>query len=150
MAKHAVTWVLVADGHRARVFVNEGPGTGLKPALEQEFIHMLPPDRDLAADKAGSARSGGGDSHHTLDHHEDLHRHEKAVFARELARHLDGYLKDKRFERLVVVAPPRTLGELRADFSKAVAATVDGELAKDLTHATLPDLREHLGALIAF
>lgn len=93
MATHAVTWVLVADGHRARVFVNEGPGTGLKPALDQEFIHMLPPDRDMAADKAGSARSGGG-SHHTLDHHEDLHRHEKAVFARELAQRMDGYLKD--------------------------------------------------------
>ncbi len=149
MAKHAVTWVLVADGHRARVFVNEGPDTGLRPALDQEFVHMLPPDRDMAADKAGSARGGGG-SHHTLDHHEDLHRHEKAVFARELAQRLDGYLKDGRFGRLVVVAPPQTLGELRADFSKAVAATVDGELAKDLTHATLPDLRAHLENLIAF
>lgn len=149
MAKHAITWILVADGHRARVFVNAGPGTGLKPALDQEFVHMLPPDRDMAADKAGSARSGGG-SHHTLDHHQDLHRHEKAVFARELARRLDGDLKAGRFERLVVIAPPQTLGELRADFSKALAATVDGELDKDLTHATLSDLRAHLEALIAF
>lgn len=148
MAKHAITWILVADGHRARVFVNEGPDTGLKPALAQEFIHVLPPDRDMAADKAGSARSGGG-SHHTLDHHEDLHRHEKAVFARELARHLDGYLKDGRFDRLLVVAPPQTLGELRADLSKAVAGKIVGELGKDLTHATLPDLRAHLEALIA-
>lgn len=148
MNKKTVTWILVADGHRARVFANEGPGLGLKQALDQEFVHMLPPDRDLAADKAGSARSGGGGSHHTLDHHENLHRHEKEVFARELADKLDAYAAQHAFDRLIVIAPPQALGNLRAAFSKAVTAKLAGDLDKDLTHASLGDLQEHLAGML--
>lgn len=150
MNKKVITWILVADGHRARIFANEGPGSGLKQALDQEFVHMLPPDRDLAADKAGSARSGGGGSHHTLDHHEDLHRHEKEVFARELAKTLDTYAGQHAFDRLIVVAPPQALGNLRAEFSKAVNAKLAGDLNKDLTHATLADIQEHLAGMVEF
>ncbi|MDO9224224.1 MAG: host attachment protein, partial [Caulobacter sp.] len=42
------------------------------------------------------------------------------------------------FEALVVVAAPKTLGELRKHWHKALQAKLVGEIAKDLTGQT-PD-----------
>ena len=45
------TWILIADGARARMLLNEGPGTGLKPATDAEFEadHLAPRVLDAAA-----------------------------------------------------------------------------------------------------
>ena len=37
------------------------------------------------------------------------------------------------FENLIIVAPPRTLGELRKHYHKEVEKRLAGEIAKDLT-----------------
>ena len=41
--KKKVTWIIVADGSRARVLANDGPGKGLRPAIAGEFHHDAPP-----------------------------------------------------------------------------------------------------------
>ena len=53
------------------------------------------------------------------------------------------------FERLILVAPPRTLGDLRAALAAATRKRVTGELDKDLTQVSLGEMPEHLGALLA-
>ena len=40
--KKKVTWIIVADGSRARVLANDGPGKGLRPAIAGEFHHDAP------------------------------------------------------------------------------------------------------------
>ena len=42
-----VTWILVADGARARVLMNDGAGKGLQPMSDGELTHSLPPTREL-------------------------------------------------------------------------------------------------------
>ena len=37
-----VTWILVADGARARVLMNDGIGKGLQAAVNGEMVHALP------------------------------------------------------------------------------------------------------------
>jgi protein required for attachment to host cells len=54
-----------------------------------------------------------------------------------------------KFERLVLVAPPKELGRLRAELSPAVRERVTAELNKDLTRLSLREMAEHLGAVIA-
>ena len=149
MAKYPTTWILIADGHRAGIYCNKGPGTGLIPLPDQNFEHALPPDRDLAADRAGSARGSNGSAHHALDHNEDLHRHEKAVFAKVLAQHVHTAAHNGQFNRLFVVAPPQALGDLRAAFSDGVRSTICGELAKDLTKIPKAELPSHFIGLLA-
>ena len=34
MVKKTVTWILVADGAQARLYSNDGPGHGIRPATE--------------------------------------------------------------------------------------------------------------------
>lgn len=49
-----------------------------------------------------------------------------------------------KFERIVLVAPPMILGELRKELHKEVEAKVAGEVAKTLTNHTLPDIEKLL------
>jgi hypothetical protein len=53
-------------------------------------------------------------------------------------------LAAKRYERLILVAPPVTLGDLREALAKSVQARVVGELAQDLVKTPQSQLRRHL------
>ena len=50
------------------------------------------------------------------------------------------------FDALFVIAPPGTLGELRKNYHKEVEARVKGEIHKDLTGHTVPDIEKALMA----
>jgi len=41
-----------------------------------------------------------------------------------------------------VIAPPKTLGELRKHYHKEVSSRITGELAKDLTGHPVPDIEK--------
>src|SRR5690606_20676807 len=111
--KKTVTYVLVADGARARLYVNEGPGKGLYPlsgATHKADLHHH--SRDVKADKPGRSRDAGTGQRSSMEPHQDWHRFEKHKFAREMAKLLDAAAANKAFDRLVLVAPPTTLGDL--------------------------------------
>lgn len=146
--KHT-TWVVVADGARAFIAANQGPGTGLTlvPGTAQE--HDLQSTTEMGSEKPGrsfaSARSG---ARHGIEPRVDWHRFEKQKFAHGIAKMLDAARVRKAFQHLVLVAPPETLGELRASLDKQTQALVTGEIAKDLTRHTIDDLPNHLAGLV--
>lgn len=49
-----------------------------------------------------------------------------------------------KFESLIVVAPPKTLGELRKHYHKEVSGRLVGELAKDLTGHPVDQIEQAL------
>ena len=140
------TWVVVADGARARVLINEGPGSGLKPALDHEFVEAETHRhaRDVKSDRPGRAFDTGSGQRHAMEPHHDPHAWEKRQFARTVARLIDDHAGRPSFDRLILVAPPRVLGDLRVELPRRAAARVVHELDKDLTHAPLSDIADHL------
>ena len=78
----------------------------------------------------------------------DWHDFEKTRFAGEMAAVIEKAAADKSFDRLVVVAPPRVLGNLRQAFAAQTKALVAGELDKDLTQFEGAELAAHLGEWI--
>lgn len=134
--KASRTWILVADGARARIFVNEGPGKGLKPALSKEFATARLPTREVISDRPGSHGTGGA-MRHGYEPRVDWHRFEKHRFAASMAAILNRQAKRNSFDRLVLVAPPEPLGGLRSNLDPGVRDCVVREIGKDLT--SLPD-----------
>jgi len=57
-------------------------------------------------------------------------------------------LEKRSFDRLIIVAPPTALGDLRAAMPIAVSVTVSGEVAKDLTKTPNGELAGHLKELL--
>ncbi len=149
MVRPPVTWILIADGARARLLVNEGIGKGLKPALDQEFIGTRLPSREIASDRQGRTFDSAGQGRHAMERPTDPHRYAKQSFAHEIAQILDSARKREAFDRLVVVAPPEALGDLRAEFSEPLRRMITAELQKDLTKAALSELASPLGKVMA-
>ncbi|HNB27398.1 MAG TPA: host attachment protein, partial [Alphaproteobacteria bacterium] len=69
--------------------------------------------------------------------------------AREMAQVLDAAAAGKAFDRLVLVAPPTTLGDLRMELGESTLKLVSGELAKDLTRHPEHELPQHLASVLA-
>jgi len=140
------TWIVVADGSRARFLLHKGIGKGLSPAMDDDMANELLPSREIAGDDAGrNADPGGGRVEPTVDHHE----FEKERFSNQVARVLNKARAENRFDRLVLVAPPKALGYLREELDKHTHAYVYGELHKDLTNARTDELAPHLGEVMA-
>jgi protein required for attachment to host cells len=74
----------------------------------------------------------------------DLHREQKRQFARRIAEVLEERRAAKGFDRLVVVAPAVTMGDLRGALSDKVKAAVVTELVADLTNTPVSELPAHL------
>lgn len=143
------SWIVIADGAQARVFENHGPGKGLT-ALPSEEMHKIPrPSRAIAADRPGRSHDRMGPGRHAMEPPTDPHREEKRRFADLLAEHLNEAAQAGSYDRLILVAAPKTLGDLRKALGKDAAAKLDGELDKDLTKVPEHELPGHLNGMIA-
>jgi protein required for attachment to host cells len=147
--KPTITWVLIADGARARVYVNYGPGKGIERVDGAEFTADHRPDREILSDKPGRSFESVGETRHAYEPPHDPHRELKRSFAAMLAAMLEEKLGQKSFDRVVLVAPPAMLGDLRSALSAPLRAAVYAELDKDLTKTPAVELPQHLGAVMA-
>ena len=125
-------FVVVADGRKMLFFRNEGDAVHPNLELVRHREQDNPPDRDHKSDAAGRASSpqGGVRSGFT---EVDFHQLEEDRFASETAELLKKRALNNDFESLIIVAPPKTLGELRKHYHKEVESRLEGEIAKDLT-----------------
>ncbi|KPK14144.1 MAG: hypothetical protein AMJ62_13730 [Myxococcales bacterium SG8_38] len=147
----AKTWILVAHDAGARFFENDGPGKGIELTEEIDHPEGRERDRDFDADRPGrSFRKNSADPRRAAMSRSQT-PHERAVsdFARTLAQKLQHGRMENRYDRLVLVAPPRFLGLLRSALDAPTAQLVVGSLDKDLAASKEADLVERLGEVIA-
>jgi protein required for attachment to host cells len=143
------TWIVVADGARARVLENLGPGKGLEPVPGSAMETDVVPNREVMADRPGRSFDRKGSGRHAMEPTVDWQRLQKREFARGLTEWLDRAALAGDFDRLILVAPPRSLGDIRAQIGSAARQRLVADLPKDLTGIADRDLAGHLGGLIA-
>ncbi len=141
--KAKTTWVLIADGGHARVLQSTGAGRRLEEVAGMSFSHELPPTHELVRDRQTRSFESVGHTRHPVSTGLDPHRKEKEKFAVELAGILEQQVK--AFDRLVVVAPAKAMGELRDALSESVRKKVEKEVVKDLTKTPDSEIASHLG-----
>ncbi len=127
------SYVLVADGAKMLFFRNEGnaanPNLTLLAAEQQADIADRDIKTDMAGQKPGSPGMGGASSAGETD----FHRQAEDRFAAEAADRINRAALANEFEKLIIVAPPKTLGELRKHYHKQDEGRIAAEIAKDLT-----------------
>ncbi|MGJ8615731.1 MAG: host attachment family protein [Sulfitobacter sp.] len=135
------TWVLVADGEKALFLENQTDG-------EDPFLEVIhheeqenPPNREQAANRRGRFNDGPSVHRSAVDD-TDWHQLAKDRFAKEVAEILYQQAHKGAFERIVIVAPPNTLGELRQEWHKEVADKVVGEVPKTLTNHPIDEIEK--------
>jgi protein required for attachment to host cells len=139
------TWCLVCDASRAHLFRTKPPGRPYE--LIASFDHPEGRARvgDLVADANGrkpvggsrgvgvvGSRPGGFHGRPGAEAETDPRDVEAQKFARDLAATLERGLDAHAYEALVLVAPPRFLGMVKATVSGQVAKRVEETIDKDL------------------
>jgi hypothetical protein len=67
-------WILIADGGRARVVLNSGPGRGIEQVTGLIFDAELPPSHDIGADRPGRTHESMGKTRHAIEPQSDPHQ----------------------------------------------------------------------------
>ena len=139
--KHGL-WVIVADGEKALFLRNQGdnkfPNLEVVHAMEQEN----PATREQGTDKPGRYSEGA----RSAIEETDWHRLGKERFAVDIADRLYKLAHRGEFDAVVLIAPPRVLGEMRQKLHKEVGDKVQAEIPKTLTNHTISDIETLLQA----
>ena len=137
--------VLVADGRKSLFFRNEGNADFPNLSVERKEVHENPDHHEQASDSAGMAMNVVG-GHGGSMTEVDFHQLGEDRFAAETAELLKARALRNDFDALVVVAPPRTLGELRKHYHKEVEKRLVAEVPKDLTNVPVEEIERILQA----
>lgn len=139
------SFIVVADGEKMLLFRNDGDADYPKLEVERKRQSENPPNRDIKTDSPGRAFSSVGAGRSAMAE-ADFHQIEEDRFAAETAELLRKRALQNDFESLIVIAPPRTLGELRKHYHKEVEKRLAGEIAKDLTGHPVSEIEKILSA----
>jgi protein required for attachment to host cells len=144
MLQNGTAWMLVADGRRARVLVEQRRGAALEENWSMEIG-----EEDLYAPQDRPPRSfdSVGPGRHGMERR-DLHEAEEENFLKRVADRIGEAEKQKAFDHLVIAAPPRALGLLRNKLPEGAKQRIRGEAAKDLLSEPAPQLQSRLQEIL--
>ena len=139
-------YVLIADGGRARLLLQEGRGK--EPRELSEFAMSADdlPERHVERERPGRVHDSVGPGRHAVEPRTTHERQDEMDFARHVVERVDGLQQE--FDRLIIVAAPKTLGDIRNILPSSLSKKVTSTLAKDLTKIPTKDLVTHLDELL--
>lgn len=138
------TWVVVADGALARLF-ERGEGGNLVQIADGVMEGSRELARDVEADRQGRSYESSGAARHAIEPKTDARTKIEEAFIDRVVERLETAERGGAFERLVVVAAPHALGQIRRRLPERLAAMVVATVDKDLTKADLG----HVGRAVA-
>src|SRR5262249_46723315 len=136
-------FVFVGDGSKALVLRNEGDAQLLNLKTERVFTDRNPATHEQGTDRRGRAFSSVGGVRSSVGQ-TDWHDLEEHGFAQQVAAVLERIMRDRGVDALVVVAPPRTLADLRKAFHPDLKRKIIAEIDKDLTKHPVDQIEKHL------
>lgn len=137
--------VVVGDGEKALFLRNKGGPQEIQLEVEDILGHENPATHEQGTDKPGRAFASVGTARSAMEE-TDWHQLGEERFAADIADMLYRLAHANKFEALVVVAPPKVLGNLRKAFHAEVVDRITGELPKDLTSHPVPEIEKLLTA----
>lgn len=138
-------WVVVADGEKALFLRNEGDALHPDFQVVRQMREENPPTREQGTDRPGRY-SDGPSIHRSAVQDTDWHRVQKERFADEIAERLYGFAHHGDYQKLILIAPPVVLGEMRRKLHKEVADRLVAEIPKTLTNHPVPEIERLLKA----
>lgn len=139
-----ITWIVVADSYRARVFTVDSLSSPLEEVDDLTHLEGRLQDRELTSDLPGKIRSEGGTGGHAFEQPTDPKKHEADNFASNIAHYLEQADNANKINRLLIIADPSFLGLLRKHLSAQLKKKVCFELDKNITEHSVAEIRKHI------
>ncbi|MGV1786591.1 MULTISPECIES: host attachment family protein [Agrobacterium] len=125
------TVVAVADGEKLSLFRNDGDAATVN-------LTALP---DPAID---NSKISSGARHSSSSANPDDSQQDEDGFGAGVTDMLNKQVLEGKIKSLVIIAAPRTLGEMRKGYHKSLSEVLIGELDKDLTGHSVQDIEKAL------
>ncbi|MSQ92422.1 MAG: hypothetical protein EXR87_05755 [Gammaproteobacteria bacterium] len=93
---------------------------------------------------AGGSGRRGAVAHHAAGGESRPRKQVANVFARRIVTELVAAKRHRQFDRLVLIVAPSFLGILRKALPQSLQTAVEAEVAKDLQHQTVDEVRAHI------
>lgn len=138
-------WVIVCDGRKALILENAGEPDLLNLVARETIIGENPPTHEQGAERPGRVFPSAGTSRSNVEQ-TDWHDEAERAFLRDLAARLDRAVAAGDTKAIVLVAPPRAMGMIRAELSPRVDKAVKGEITKDYVAMPVSEIEKHLKA----
>jgi len=136
-------WLVVCDGRKALILENLGdemfPNLHTREVREQSNPTTSAQGTD-APGRLHAAAGGVRSSAEQTDWHDEAER----AFLRSLAGRLDAAISAGETSALTLVASPRALGMIRADYSEGVRKALRREVGKDLVKLPVYEIEKQL------
>jgi protein required for attachment to host cells len=137
--------VLVGDGQKALFLRNKGNAQRVDLVVERILERDNPPTREQGTDRPGRSTASLGVARSAKEE-VDWHYLAKERFADELAQALYRHAHANLFDRLIIIAPPKILGNLRKAFHAEVADRIAAEIPKELTSHPVAEIARLIAA----
>ena len=137
-------FIFIGDGRKALFLRNAGDERFPQLITERVFVDENPPAREHGSDRPGRAFKRAHTNRRGSMETTDWHELEEQRFARRVAAVMEGLVRERKVPALVIVAPPRTLADLRQAFHPDVKNRILAEVDKDLTKHPVGEIETHL------
>jgi len=137
-------FIFIGDGRKALFLRNAGDEKYLDLRTERVFVDDNPPTHEQGTDRPGRAFKRAGTNRSGEVATTDWHDLEEHRFVGHVAAALEKLVRERNTTALVVVAPPRTLADLRHAFHADVKSRIIAEVGKDLTKHPVGEIEKHL------
>ncbi len=131
--------VLVTDGRKTLLFRNHGDVNQIDLRTEAHDERTDASDGDMKTDGPGSVGQSTTSGRSTYEE-TDFHQLEEDRWAKTAAEQINKRALSNDFDALAIIAPPKTLGELRKQLHKEAARRVVCEIPKEMTGRPIPDI----------
>ena len=135
--------VFIGDGRKALFLRNHGDEKFPNLRTERVFVDINPATHDQGTERPGRTVSSMGPGRSAVES-TDWHDLEQHKFVRTVSAALEKLVREQNVKALIIVAPPRTLADLRHDLHSDVKACLLAEVGKDLTKHPLSEIEKHL------
>ena len=136
--------MFVGDGQRALFLRNAGDSTLPNLTTERVLTDANLPTHEQGTDRPGRVFKRAGTNLRSGVDATDWHELEKERFAKRVASALEHMVRREKVKAIIIVAPPRTLAELRNALHADVKSRVVAEIDKDLTKLPIGEIEKHL------
>ena len=141
-------WVLVADSEKALFMVNDGDEVTLDLRVIRKDEQDNPPNREQAANRPGRVH-GSASPNVSAFGDTDWHELAKERFAVDLSDLLYRRAHAGRFDQLVIIAAPQSLGVLRAAMHSVVSDKIIAEIPKHITDQPMHLIEKQVADAVA-
>lgn len=137
-------FVFVGDGRKALFLRNEGDEKFPNLKTENVFEDENPPTHEQGSEGPGRVSKALESGQRSAVEPVDWHQIEEHRFTRKVAAAMEQVVRTRKVPALIVVAPPKTLADLRGAFHDDVKSRVIAEINKDLTKHPIGEIENHL------